>query len=297
MGILSTALGTSFYLVFSVVIYLSPAFIAFFRKHQYRREILLGNVLLGWTGIGWLVLLGISFNDLLPPAEAALTIETTATVLDDSSAKALELPESRNTELHRTFQELIKSLVDPSAKLAQQAEAQLRLIEKHAENVANVLRSKLSPEEITFKRYMSAADQVYRSVVGNLSIAASLLKSIEAVDPTYIAERLAALRCAAETTEQNSQEARSLEERSALVSSQIEKLATLISRNEHAMTEFAKLIGALAEMNIVEGRVPVELASALAELESLLSRVKLYDQEPVRWGAASPKKSSPESKS
>ena len=44
-------------LVAAVLVYLAPAVIALLRRHQSVGAIFLTNLLLGWTGIGWVIAL------------------------------------------------------------------------------------------------------------------------------------------------------------------------------------------------------------------------------------------------
>ena len=46
----------------ALLVYLAPAVIALLRRHQSVGAIFLLNLLLGWTGIGWLVALIWSFT-------------------------------------------------------------------------------------------------------------------------------------------------------------------------------------------------------------------------------------------
>jgi CHASE2 domain-containing sensor protein len=63
-------------ILFSVIIILInfiPSFIAFSRKHPRRMPILIFNIMFGWTGIGWILLLVWAFN---PPPQDDLWVDT-----------------------------------------------------------------------------------------------------------------------------------------------------------------------------------------------------------------------------
>ena len=49
-----------------IAVYLLPALIGFMREHPFRWRLLVVNVLLGWTGIGWIVT---AFWAVLEPSE------------------------------------------------------------------------------------------------------------------------------------------------------------------------------------------------------------------------------------
>lgn len=46
-----------FLVIFCIVVYFLPAIIAISREHQHRISILLLNLFLGWTAIGWIAAL------------------------------------------------------------------------------------------------------------------------------------------------------------------------------------------------------------------------------------------------
>jgi hypothetical protein len=50
-------LGTSLFVLFAAVFYFMPAFIAAGRYHRNRNAIAIMNLLLGWTGLGWVMAL------------------------------------------------------------------------------------------------------------------------------------------------------------------------------------------------------------------------------------------------
>jgi len=50
-------LGTSLLVLFAAVLYFSPALIAAGRYHRNRNAIVIMNLLLGWTGLGWIMAL------------------------------------------------------------------------------------------------------------------------------------------------------------------------------------------------------------------------------------------------
>ena len=53
-------------LVVSLGVHFIPAIVAHKRKHQYRGWVLVANILLGWTGLGWLAVLAWA---IIGPAE------------------------------------------------------------------------------------------------------------------------------------------------------------------------------------------------------------------------------------
>ena len=60
--LLNTGMG-QFILVLLLAIYFAPAITAFFRYHRSRASILVINLFLGWTFIGWVVALAMSVTN------------------------------------------------------------------------------------------------------------------------------------------------------------------------------------------------------------------------------------------
>lgn len=54
-----------YYLVMVVIvtIYAVPSFVAFFRQHSKKQVILLTNIFVGWTVIGWIACMVWSFSE------------------------------------------------------------------------------------------------------------------------------------------------------------------------------------------------------------------------------------------
>ena len=75
-----------------------------------------------------------------------------------------------------------------------QAISQFQDVQEKIVNFRDVLGKKLSPQEMTFSRYMGSAEQVYLSVLDNLDKMATILESISTIDVSYIEDRLQALK-------------------------------------------------------------------------------------------------------
>jgi len=236
-----------------LLIYLFPIVVALFRRNPHWLAVALGTLLTGWTGIGWLCFLALAFNEELftelfgPAARAADRAEQLRTVLGKLGARA--------------------HLQEPAA----QAGRQLRLVRERLENFKTLLDGKLSPQELTYSRYLQAAEQAHLLVFDNLSLAASLMQSVESADPREIRAQLEALAAQADQAQ-----AQALRERLQVIEAQTEKISALLGCNEVAMTELDKLAAAFAQTNIVAGRVPAALETVLADLQNLTAQAPHY---------------------
>ncbi len=185
----------------------------------------------------------------------------------------------RNAALLKDLQrKLAESQSIPDAeKYAEQALQQFEISDASFTNFEELLSEKLDPSELTHGRYRVTAEQVHHSVLDNLERVASALASIRAIDPDYIAQRLAALnRMKSPLAEADRQEIETLEERKKLRASQLDKVNTLLTYNEQAMTKLNKACTAVADMNTKKGRASIDLESAMAALQDLSQRASRY---------------------
>lgn len=150
---------------------------------------------------------------------------------------------------------------------------QLRAIREKRDNLTEVLNRRLEHGELTYARYLSTAQQVYISALGNLREVAISLRTIATIDDEYIDRRLDELS-KDEVGEGVDSERASLEDRRALRDSQHEKVARLLAQNESAMTSIDKTAGALADAPM--GREPEDLELATAALRELAERASKY---------------------
>jgi hypothetical protein len=279
-------------LFFLLAVYFLPAIIAFCRGLRNRLIIAFGNLFLGWTGIGWLIFLLLSIGE----NPDAPRVEGKSLPLGDRNLVGRSGETARNREtfglsnadpevkaLWSEFCALPPAEVSWDADYQRQARDQLKMIEERYQKIRITLLDKLSPDELTFSRYHDAALRVKQTVLSNLSVVCSLLRSQESKDVEYISKRIKALKKKSSLKQTEHDEIETLEERKRLIDSACEKASILLTKNEIAVTKLDKLRAALAEMNIQKGRVPEEFDACVHEMEELASRVRLYDSEPIDW--------------
>lgn len=191
-------------------------------------------------------------------------------------------------ELERRRQEISEKVESSLGKLASESKGALR---DHADQGARqyemattrfktlqeTLRAKLNPGELTFGRYLGAAEQVYLSVLDNLSVTAAMLQSVSAIDPKYIESRLKALRALRAPNPADAEELRTIEERGRLLQEKLEKVNALLTQNEVAITQMDKLCASLAELRVLQGGAAVDLDSAIREMEALAEQAHRYE--------------------
>ena len=135
-----------------------------------------------------------------------------------------------------------------------------------------LLRRKLNKSELTYDRYLGMTEQVYLAGLDNLNSIASIKKSISAMDIRHIRDRSRKLKARANPTDAEKKELAALKARYQLRNKQEEKVSTLLSKNEEAMTTMDRLMAALAEMNPGLSRATMDMDDAMQELERLAER-------------------------
>ncbi len=116
---------------------------------------------------------------------------------------------------------------------APQGAQQMQKLAPLLDNLRAVLNRRLSAGELTYGRYLGAAEQVANGVVDNLRDVDVTLRSVRSIDADAIAERLNHLRRGGGYVgEEQRREIKSLEERSALVGKQNKRVAELLAQNE-----------------------------------------------------------------
>jgi len=163
--------------------------------------------------------------------------------------------------------------------LAEQAQRQFPMIKEKFEAFESLLRDKLAPSEITYARYLGTAEQIYLSVLDNLVQLVAGFKSITTIDRDYVEERLKIVRSLKQPQPADVEEEATLLKRLKLLDQSIDKINTLVTRNEEAMTALTLAATAVAEMKTIKGRATTALPTAIKELEELAQRASQYSIE------------------
>jgi hypothetical protein len=164
--------------------------------------------------------------------------------------------------------------VDGCERLAERATEQLGQVEERFRAFDRLLRSRLSPSELTFARYRTAAEQVALSVVDGLREVSDLAAGVAPTSPSEIRARLA-------SPGQDSDRA-ALEQRLALVEQQQAKADALLAANEGALTSLDRVTAALAEMKTGATLASGDLEAAIAQLSELAGRAGRYSSGNVK---------------
>jgi len=164
--------------------------------------------------------------------------------------------------------------------LAQYADtglAQFDSIQMKLANVKELLGMKLKTGEITYGRFLGAAEQVSLSVLDNLNSVVSVLKSAESIDPAYIESRLKDIAGKPERSTEDEAQRKSLQERLDLWNSQLQKVDSFLTHNEKAMTEMERISAAVAQWQSDHRFADKEFESAIKQLQELALKAHEYE--------------------
>lgn len=151
---------------------------------------------------------------------------------------------------------------------------QLAALEHKRATLGKVLARRLDRDELTYARYLGAAEQVYQTALDNLHEVAVAHQSISTIDESYIDRRLEELATDDSDAVASDRERTTLEQRRTLRATQRKRIAELMAQNEAALTALDRTTTALAEVPI--GKRPEDAEAAMAALEELAGRASMY---------------------
>jgi len=240
------------------------------------------------SAVGLLGLVGVLlFGPILPAVLAAgaglstgLLHFLTQYFLRSDRVAAAHLKEihDRLDSQQREVLENLEGKLKAAAKLAigteygLQAADQLGMARTRFELLKTLLAEKFKPTELTFSRYFVAGEQTYLAVLDNLDSIASRLQSVSTIDARHVSARITAIGRQKKIAPADEEEIETLKARLALREEQLDRINTLLTFNENAITEFDRVNNAVAEVRGARAQASVDLETAMAELEALAAR-------------------------
>ncbi len=170
--------------------------------------------------------------------------------------------------------EIAELRADLDALVDTQPTEQLDALLSKRKSLINVLQRRLDAGELTYARYLSTSQQVFRSALDNLHEVAVAYESISTIDEPYIERRLVELAADDSDAESAERERATLERRRELRTNQRRRIAQLLAQNESALTALNRTTTALADVPI--GKKPEDADAAMAALEELADRAAKY---------------------
>jgi hypothetical protein len=184
--------------------------------------------------------------------------------------------EAQQREVLATLEEKLKAAAKQvnAKEYGLQAYDQLGMARTRFELLKNLLGERFKPTELTFSRYFVAGEQTYLAVLDNLDSIASRLQGVSAIDERHITARIAAIGRQKKIAPADEEEIEALKGRLALREAQLERVNTLLTFNESAITEFDRVNNAVTEVRGTRAQASVDLETAIAELEALAARAR-----------------------
>lgn len=161
-------------------------------------------------------------------------------------------------------------------RYAKQGVEQFERVQKKLNNFKALLAEKFDSQELTYTRFLGAAEQVYFSALDNLQGITGALKTANNIDEDYIQERLRYLYALKKPEEADKKEIETLTQRKQLRKKQLEQVNSLLTLNEEAMTQIDQSMAAISTITTQTGRAVVDMDTAKEELERLIQRTKDY---------------------
>ena len=152
--------------------------------------------------------------------------------------------------------------------------SQVELFSDKFENFVSVLDKKLEPEELTYNRYLSIAEQVFLGGLDNLDNAAIAQKSVSAIDVDRLEREINTL--SAHSDPASKAKVAEMQKRQKLREDQLERANQLIIENEKALTHLDHVSTKIAAINTKQGRAEIDLEAAMDELRRLIVRADNY---------------------
>lgn len=199
---------------------------------------------------------------------------------DSLSARYLqELAEATNVQKAQMLDHLRSSLaqgrtIPGGEDYAEQGLEQFERMRLRFDKLRSLLAAKFQQGELSYGRFLGAAEQVYLGSLDNLQRIVSLLESAGGIDVSYIERRLAnldRLRSAADRKEQQT-----LLRRQQLRAKQLEQVNELLTANEEAMTALEETVASVAAMATNSTFAKGDFDTAIAQLQQVAARARHY---------------------
>jgi len=220
-----------------------------------------------FSGIGIFSISALGLGAMILMSQALLRRSQTPVDAFDQVDSAQEM---KFKEIKRTISKA--QYLENVGDLGERVASQLGQISERFKKFEKLLPLKFNPDEITFGRYYSGAEQTHLAVIDNLTLAAATLATISTTDPKQLDSQI--------KSAPPQPELESLLERKSLRDKQIEKIKDLLALNEKAITEFDRFSQALTETQTRKGESNAGLDATMEQLKELAARAKKYSVSP-----------------
>ena len=154
-----------------------------------------------------------------------------------------------------------------------QGSDQVPQFESKFENLREVLMRVLSPTELTFGRYLSAAELVYTSGIENLERIITITTTTADINRADLGRKIDKLSARTARSDADERTLKTLKDRAKLYDDGKTEIAELLARNEEALTAIDAAGVAVGKIKGTNGNAAGNLELAMGDLISLISRV------------------------
>ncbi len=152
---------------------------------------------------------------------------------------------------------------------------QIEELKEKFENLVAVLSSKFNENEITYKRYLGIAYEVYLSAIDNLNNISLSYQGISDINKKTLKNRMQKLNI---ENRLELQEKQTLEKRLGIYEQEINHINELLLENEKAMTQIDETTIAISKINTEEGKGALDMENSMKELVELTKSTHKYSQ-------------------
>lgn len=136
------------------------------------------------------------------------------------------------------------------------------------------LEAKFERGELTYSRYMSAAELVHQAILDNLREVEAMMHHLESINAPYARAELKKRATGVQPADLSTTD--SLSERLGLAEQTESKIRAFLAYNERALTELDRVTAAVLAIKTSKGSQNVDLEAAIEELRELAARAKKY---------------------
>ncbi|MDB4330136.1 hypothetical protein N9948_00190 [bacterium] len=165
-------------------------------------------------------------------------------------------------------------------KLVVQANKQFDMVNNKFDSFKEILNKKFDPNELTYGRFYTTAEQTHGAVLDNIEKVVLGFKALKDIDLDYLEEKYDELKKIIDdkTAEKfDKEEFEAIQGRIDLREKKFYEIDEVLSKNEMAMTELNNITCKLSEIKTHEGRSKQDLEKTLSDLTNLADSARKYE--------------------
>jgi len=184
--------------------------------------------------------------------------------------KIIEKVRSETMQERTQMMELVKNkLAELSHRVGL---AQMSQLESKFSAFSQVLDLQFDRDELTHKRYLTVAEQLYFGAIDNLRTVTTLQLGMQAIDVDGIQQSL-------NKPDLDAARQEALQQRLTIFEQSAQREQSILASNEQVMTKLDEVTSRLSAIQSREGLSSLKLDSAMREIRHLIERVDDYNRQ------------------